>query len=375
MKIGLLIRKFLSITVPFCIILLLFLEFVLFRFILPASEWPYRRVITKEDPVVRYLYKDAPMYSHGTWRLGFPERYAARYTINHEGWNSTREYDTKKSTKTRIAVIGDSFVDALQVDVDQCFAELLEKKLVARGMPVEVYRFGFGNAGLSQYLNVLRYAGKKFQPDQVIVSIQANDFLSSILLSSNDDGDFLQFAHQGNSWQELPPKAYQPNNFRLFMKQSAIFRYLYGNLEFRYRTFRLGTLFRQSRERQYQMNVEINTDMYQIPLFEDLSLHILKEMKKALPSGCNLLLFMDADRDALYHGLDLKREKSYQLVLMLKRACERANVPFLELSDAFANDYKQFHQRFDYDIDRHWNRRGHEIVAETLAEYFNQHGV
>src|SRR4029079_3184572 len=140
--------------------------------ILPASEWPYRRTITPQDNVVRYIYKDAPMYATGISRIGFPERYAARYTINHEGWNSTKEYVSVKNNKKRIAVIGDSFVDALQVNVDRCFAELLEQELNQRKQqPVEVYRFGFGNSGLSQYLNVLRYVKQKFDPDIVIVSI------------------------------------------------------------------------------------------------------------------------------------------------------------------------------------------------------------
>jgi lysophospholipase L1-like esterase len=368
------LRKFIRITVPSFVIFILFLEFVVFRFILPASEWPYRSIITKDDPVVRYIYKDAPMYSSGVWRLGFPERYAARYKINHEGWNSTKEYSTQRSNKKRIAVIGDSFVDALQVNVDQCFAELLEKNLNSHEEPVEVYRFGFGNAALSQYLNVLRYVVKKFNPDMAIVSIQANDFLTSILPSANSDGDFLQFAQKGDQWLEVPPVPYRPSTFRLMLKRSALFRYIYGNLEFRYRTFQLGSLFRRApRERKYQMNVDISIDLYQIPLFENLSVHILEEMKKALGPQRKLLIFMDADRDALYQGLDLKHEKSYRLVQMLADACKTSNVPFLDLSDAFSGDYRRFHERFDYDIDRHWNARGHRVVAAALTDYLLRH--
>jgi GDSL-like Lipase/Acylhydrolase len=370
------LRKLIRITLPSVLILFLILEFIVFRFVLPASEWPYRRIITKDDPVVRYLYKDAPMYSTGVWRLGFPERYAARYKINHEGWNSTKEYTSAKSGKKRIAVIGDSFVDALQVNVDQCFAELLEADLNQDHIPeVEVYRFGFGNASMSQYLQVLRYVAKKFDPDIVIVSIQANDFLTSILPSANEDGDFLQFARKGEKWEEVPPVAYEPNQLRLFLKHSAIFRYIYGNLEFRYRNFRLGSLLKkQNTARTYQMNVDIRIDLYQIELSRDLSFHILNEMKTALPPQAKLLVFMDGDRDAIYHGYDPKREKSYQLIQMLSEVCQESQIPFLELSEPFETDYKKFHERFDYDIDRHWNERGHRIVARTLSAFFRQNG-
>jgi len=376
MKLKVVLRKLIRVTLPAIFVLLLLLEFVLFRFVLPASEWPYRRIITTDDPVVRYLYKDAPMYSGGVWRLGFPERYAARYTINHEGWNSTREYFVTKSNKKRIAVIGDSFVDALQVDVDKCFAELLEKDLNQDHIPqVEVYRFGFGNASMSQYLNVLRYVSRKFDPDFVIVSIQANDFLTSILPSANTDGDFLQFSKTGETWQEVPPVPYRPSRVRLWLKRSALFRYVYGNLEFRYWTFQLGSLFKaKTAERTYQMNVDIGNDLYQIPLFHDLSFHILAEMKTALKPQVKLLVFMDADRDALYHGYDLETEKSYKLIQMLKDVCRESHVPFVELSQPFEVDYKKFHERFDYDIDRHWNERGHRIVAGTLSAYFRENG-
>jgi len=357
------------------LILLLALEFIVFRIILPASDWPYRRTITPQDNVVRYLYKDAPMYATGISRIGFPERYAARYTINHEGWNSTKEYFTAKKSKKRIAVIGDSFVDALQVNVDKCFAELLERELNERNnqQPVEVYRFGFGNSGFSQYLNVLRYVKKKFNPDLIIISIQANDFYTSLYGNwSNQDGDFLQFIHKGDEWEEVQPVPYQSSKLRLFLKRSAIFRYLYGNLEFRYRTYSLGDLWRHKDERKYQMNVDIAKDLYQMDLNRSLSSHILKEMKNALGPETKLLLFMDADRDGLYHGYDLKKEKSYQLIAMTREVCESQSVPFIDLTDAFTNDYKKYHQRFDYDIDRHWNERGHAIVAHTLANFLEE---
>jgi hypothetical protein len=81
---------------------------------------------------------------------------------------------------------------------------------------------------------------------------------------------------------------------------------------------------------------------------------------------------MDADRDGLYHGYNLKMEKSYRLIEMMKEVCESQSIPFVDLTEAFENDYKKFHQRFDYDIDRHWNERGHRIVAHTLAKFFEE---
>lgn len=347
--------------------MLLFSEFILFRFILPASEWPYRYSIRNGNDAVRYIYKDDPMYHTGIQRLGFPERYAAKYNINHEGWNSTQEYATTKSSRKRIAIIGDSFVDALQVDVDKCFAELLQRSL---GSSVEVYRFGFGAAGLSQYLQVLRYVENKFHPDIVIISMQANDFLSSLYSTANEN-DFLQLRQSGDRWIEIKPTAYKPSRLRLAVKHSAVFRYFYGNLNFRYRVGMLNTLFksREQEEQQYRMNVEIQPNLDYLDTSAKICRYVFGQMKLASGPHQKLLVFMDTDRAAIYEGVDPKTEKLYLLTKIGIDTASEFGIPFIDLTDDFQKDYKLHHQRFDFDIDYHWNERGHRIVAKSLTSF------
>src|SRR5688500_14605560 len=98
------IKKFFLITIPSLLLLLLVFEFIVFRLILPASDWPARTSIRTPEDVVRRIP------GKGVYRRGFPPEIAAAYNNNLEGWNANREYVALKSNKKRIAVIGDSFV-------------------------------------------------------------------------------------------------------------------------------------------------------------------------------------------------------------------------------------------------------------------------
>ncbi|MCX5687423.1 MAG: hypothetical protein NTV71_02080 [Candidatus Omnitrophica bacterium] len=114
-KVSSFFKNIFLVTIPSFIVLVLFFEFIVFRAILPASDMPYRSVITSSDDVVRFAYIRG-MYDKGVYRKG---EIKARYNINKEGWNSNKEYVERKSSKIRIAVIGDSYVEGLTVDADK----------------------------------------------------------------------------------------------------------------------------------------------------------------------------------------------------------------------------------------------------------------
>lgn len=119
--------------------LCLLLETVVFKFIFPATDMPEPEFI---DGVIKYKSNQ-----QGVYRV--KDEINARYRINANGWNSRYEKYVIKNTqeKYRIAVIGDSFVEALQVDYDSSLAEQLENKLGNDSF--QVYRFGISGAPMS----------------------------------------------------------------------------------------------------------------------------------------------------------------------------------------------------------------------------------
>lgn len=132
---------------------------------------------------------------------------------NAEGWNRTeggayikmnseglrdREHSQVKPPNTfRIAVLGDSMVEARQVPFEKSFVPQLEHDLAAcdafRGKTVEVINFGVSGYGTGQELLMLRKEVWSYSPDLVLLAFTtANDVSdNSSKLSTGDPAPYF----------------------------------------------------------------------------------------------------------------------------------------------------------------------------------------
>jgi lysophospholipase L1-like esterase len=102
--------------------------------------------------------------------------------INSAGFRDRERSVQKANNVTRIAVLGDSFTEARQVDLNDSFCSVLEKELRVRGMPgsgdVEVLNFGISGHGTSQQLLNLRHRVWRFKPDVVVLAFYTGNDIS-----------------------------------------------------------------------------------------------------------------------------------------------------------------------------------------------------
>jgi lysophospholipase L1-like esterase len=103
----------------------------------------------------------------------------AHWTEEGDGWVTINSLGMRDVDRTvarvpgsfRIAVFGDSMTEAVQVNLEQTFTQLLERRLHEKGLAVEVLNFGLsGYSPLSSYL-LYKNVGKAFQPDLVIHAV------------------------------------------------------------------------------------------------------------------------------------------------------------------------------------------------------------
>ncbi|MCI0567848.1 MAG: hypothetical protein L0Z52_06615, partial [Acidobacteria bacterium] len=86
----------------------LLLSEVAFRIFLPVSDIPY----WETDPVLGYRHQP------GTEGRFVSRAYNARFRINNRGWSNLTDYaPDKRPGVRRVAIVGDSYVEALQMDV------------------------------------------------------------------------------------------------------------------------------------------------------------------------------------------------------------------------------------------------------------------
>lgn len=95
-------------------------------------------------------------------------------TVNSAGYRD-REHAVAKPPETfRIAVMGDSYAEALQVPLEETFWSILERKLQAcdafRGRRVEVLNFGVSRYGTAEELLMLRHHVWQYEPDLVLLA-------------------------------------------------------------------------------------------------------------------------------------------------------------------------------------------------------------
>jgi len=95
--------------------------------------------------------------------------------INSKGLRD-REHTLEKGANTlRIAVLGDSYAEALQVSMEETFWAVMERSLQhcpeLRGKKVEAINFGVSGYGTAQELLTLRYRVWRYDPDIVVLAV------------------------------------------------------------------------------------------------------------------------------------------------------------------------------------------------------------
>jgi len=94
--------------------------------------------------------------------------------INSQGWRD-REHPLAKPAGTyRIAILGDSYAEAMQVDIERTFWWLLPQKLAACGFAaareIETLNFGVSGYGTGHALLTLRERVWAYHPDMVLLA-------------------------------------------------------------------------------------------------------------------------------------------------------------------------------------------------------------
>lgn len=103
--------------------------------------------------------------------------------FNEHGYRDRERILDKPAGVTRVAVLGDSFVQALQVDLDSTFVSILERELLRcqahREGILEVMNFGVGGYGPAQQLLALQHRVWAFSPDVILLTLfTGNDIIN-----------------------------------------------------------------------------------------------------------------------------------------------------------------------------------------------------
>ncbi|MGO9120401.1 MAG: SGNH/GDSL hydrolase family protein [Desulfomonilaceae bacterium] len=136
---------------------------------------------TRTSQALKVWHAPGKQFAYYGWDPNSRSRYVNQFHWNNYGYFD-HDYDLRKSPDTyRIVVIGDSYVEAVQVPLMGSFHKRLESYLnevAKRGLDTKFEVIALGNSGTGQMAHheVLRKAVNKYSPDMVLITLCSNDF-------------------------------------------------------------------------------------------------------------------------------------------------------------------------------------------------------
>jgi len=193
---------------------------IVLRF-LPVRSAMLALPVDATSPVFRLGPNREFSYSRG-WDFDM----ANRGRVNGAGFVSDLEYDSS-DLRPLLAVVGDSFVEALMVP----YAETLQARLAANVEPERrVYSFAASGAPYSQYLVWAEHAVLSYGADALVIVVVGNDYAESVVVHGHKPG-FHQYARGADGLLKLQRNDYRPSALRAIAAESALFRYVWLNLQ------------------------------------------------------------------------------------------------------------------------------------------------
>jgi hypothetical protein len=320
-----------------------------------------------------------------------------RFHFNAQGWNAERDYSTTKREGTRrVLLVGDSFVEALQVNVDQTMFAVAEQAMSRPERPVEWYAMGNSGWGTTQQLQIVRHYGLDYEPDLVVLLFVENDpYDSSPYLVSIEPhvATYTLGPHDELVYQQ--PTYWERSFWKRLAIQSAAIRWfvLQRGLIQRGRAVPAG-MNMPLREAALAANPDDADPLLRLPLDERqrLTWKLIEETLAATAELCqqNGSRLAVAFRGSM-HEIEAARDGSLYTPLpreddpyclgprrfemgreMLAPICERQGIPYLDLTDALREAVAREGQSHIFPDDQHYNALGQRVAGEALARWVEE---
>ena len=345
-----------------CCLVALVLEGV-FR-LLPVNEGLRGLSVDEQNPVFRFTPHRESVYSRG-WNFSIVNR----VRTNNYGFINDHDYNPALTTPL-LAVIGDSFVEAVMVPFAQTGVARLAHAVGATG---RVYGVGTSGSSLSQYLAYARYVRDTFHPAGLTVVIVGNDFDESLRKYKNEPG--LHYFAESPAGDLTLTRLDRPVPWwRDWVGGSSLAMYLYVNLEIRDMWKRFA--YRPGQSAISRPRFVGNTAAEATPERVADSDRVIEAFLRQLPEMAGLpasriALVVDAPRPELYDASALKAVSDSYFSIMRAHLMDRARAGGFEVLDmqpALIADYRQRHLTFEFPDDNHWNGTGHEVFARVVQQ-------
>ena len=323
-----------------------------------TSDSPWRMPVDEERPIARYE-PDRQF----TWSRDWNFSIVNTVNVNNAGFVSDVDYEAD-APGPLLAVVGNSFVEALQVPYRQSCAGRLATMLEPAA---RVYPFALGGSSYSQYLVWARYARDAFRPQGLVVVVSSGVFHYSLIEFARLSG-YHYFTDRGASREGggggrlvLERIDFVPHPAFRLARQSALVRYLVYNLGFPWSFQRFLTRLTTG-----SVPLDPRDDPASTDRLVAASERVIDAFLDMLPAYSGLaperiLFVVDGDSRELYVEDTAARQRLEDEThrYFMANAGRRGH-EVIDLSPRMRAHWRKHRQRFDWPQDAHWNPLGHE---------------
>ncbi len=320
-----------------------------------------------------------------------------RYRFNAQGWNHPNDYTIAKPADTRrVCIVGDSFVEALQVNPDETLFHVAQQRMSRQNRPVEWYAFGISGWGTTQQYEVIRHYVLDYKPDVVAMLFVENDpFDSSPYLGPIESFVATYALDAEDQLELLVPDYWQRSAVKRMAIQSAAVRFF---------MLQKGWIPRPGKSQAEHQGMQRRAGAFAggghvVPGIDELSDEQRQQrtwllIEKTLAAARDLCQQHGAKFVLAYRG-DLPRieavargetyeplpveEDPYCLGVrhnemgreQLQPMAQRLGIPFLDLTEPLIELVEETGQSHVFPGDTHYNASAHKAAGEALATWID----
>ena len=305
---------------------------------LPVSSGFASPPLSAKDPVVHYVPR-----THYTSSSGWLMRGAVSGQMNSLGFSGPEVRPADQS----IALIGDSFVDALAIRPEKRVGYLLQNS----GIPKPILSLGVAGADFADYVVTAQWAQQHLRARNEVVVVNEDDLSSSVRPK-------LRGYWYESSGSTIKVRSKSPSELRNSIGRSRLASYLVYNLKFSPADVARSLDPFPAVKKELPAAAEASLKQQAATRF----VHDLAELKA---NGVRILLVIQPNAKAIYSGKQISRPN----IDALSKLAETEQLEVLDLDAAFRRFFIQTGKRFDLsDTDPHWNEAGHQLAARAIRE-------
>lgn len=331
------------------------------------------------DPLIGYRYKPGSEFWH------FKENdHPITGKFNNYGWRDDDWSMEKPENTYRIAVLGDSIVEALQVESDRTFLSLTEQT-VNQNHELKIDLMNFGRSGFTQTeeLLVLQNDVEQFNPDMVILFFLPSNDIADISRKTAVDYTRPFYLVSEDGELRLDTSFADTRSFRISSILSRFKRHsaLINLITERYKAYRMKSKVKNVPRTPLPQGflykngtyLDLCTDRQSQGSLTNYSLNklLIKEMSDFCKKRGIRFMLVTTNIPAY-----IPSNKTINPVFNpnffeddLRDYSASLDIEYMGLQSVFRKNYEANGQYLDWMEGRgHWNYLGHAVVAEALTK-------